>query len=608
MAPNPQGELPSSSDSTAAATTPAGPSSAAPASSRRSPSSRYVVRDTDAGRHLTCLAAQNIAVRIERGQTVTAAAAKRAAEGTIFLDGAAQGAPFMEVKGRVFNLDHHEGCVRAFTLATCEQAMVMVRKGLDLNAGEWTIHANEPDLDTVLAIWILLNHVQINADDPTTRQAIMPLVRLEGVIDAHGLGMVELCAFPDDFLAEVTSALELVHSHELELKQHGQWASTDFLTYTAEVLSAVDRLVYSPDRLEELSAVEELARISIADDQLAIVCRSEAGIYEVEQALAEQHKDRVGLIVLQKDATTYTLRQVHPFLPVSLDAIYDRLNLIDPAVRGSNRWGGSSDIGGSPRATGTRLASRAIVSITRWTYGGAPLWRRLAAIGLGLLPVVVLAAAAWGAIRLIRWDADPESQLGRAGITMAHLASRPWFAASVLTVAILAYAAHALRNRRLYGAQAPTGLSWLALAPVAAVAGAAGGAWLAPEALGRGASALLAGLPLAVAAELLLRGVAHGRLAGAFSAPLGRLSWPPSLPTSITAALYALLTALAVVPALLPLGGLAAAWRIGSVLLAALVLGTICGMARERSESILGPVLLHALAVVVAASVALVGA
>ena len=67
----------------------------------------------------------------------------------------------MDHERQVYNFDHHEGCVRAFTLASCEQTLVMYMKGLDLQGREWNIFANEPDLDTILAIWILLNHSRI---------------------------------------------------------------------------------------------------------------------------------------------------------------------------------------------------------------------------------------------------------------------------------------------------------------------------------------------------------------------------------------------------------------------------------------------------------------
>jgi hypothetical protein len=66
-------------------------------------------------------------VRIKRGFCLTASAAQSAAPGSIFLDGAAQAGPFMDTRREVYNLDHHEGCVRPFTLATCEQALVLVR-------------------------------------------------------------------------------------------------------------------------------------------------------------------------------------------------------------------------------------------------------------------------------------------------------------------------------------------------------------------------------------------------------------------------------------------------------------------------------------------------
>ena len=58
---------------------------------------------------------------------------EQANKGTIFLDGAAKGEPFMDASRGIYNLDHHEGCVRSFTLSTCEQAMILIRKGLDLD-------------------------------------------------------------------------------------------------------------------------------------------------------------------------------------------------------------------------------------------------------------------------------------------------------------------------------------------------------------------------------------------------------------------------------------------------------------------------------------------
>ena len=195
---------------------------------------RYTVRDDRDGRCLRCVEAPNISVRLERGLSVPAASARRAPEGTIYLDGAAQGEPFLDAERRIYNLDHHEGCVRSFTVATCEQAMTLLLRGLDLRSAEWTIYANEPDFDTVLAIWLLLNHLRIVSKDGELRKRLLPLVRLEGVIDTHGLELVELTGFPEDLLRETLATLNRLRAHELELKRDGAWGSADLLQFTAE--------------------------------------------------------------------------------------------------------------------------------------------------------------------------------------------------------------------------------------------------------------------------------------------------------------------------------------------------------------------------------------
>ena len=148
---------------------------------------RYSVKELEEGKVLSCLEAPNISVRIERGKSVSGANARKAGERTIFLDGAAQSEPFMDHERQVYNLDHHDGVERSFTLATCEQALVLVRKGLNLSDKKWTIWANDPDLDTVLAVWILLNHMHLRKGDAPVYRAIVPLIRVEGIIDGLGL-------------------------------------------------------------------------------------------------------------------------------------------------------------------------------------------------------------------------------------------------------------------------------------------------------------------------------------------------------------------------------------------------------------------------------------
>jgi len=353
---------------------------------------RYQVKEDDDGRYLTCLEASNISVRIDRGLSVSASSARKYPKGTIFLDGAAKGEPFIDSSRGVYNLDHHEGCVRSFTLSTCEQAMIVIRKGLDLDGDRWMVWANDPDLDTVLAIWLLLNHRRINENGSAVRKKIMPIVRLQGVIDAHGFELKELTAFPDNLQEAALTVINGLRSEEVELKKENRWGDTDFLDFTVASLQKLDELVYTPHDFEEGHPVEELAREGILPQRIAVACRSEAGIYEVEEQLRDLHGDRLGLVILEKEPGTYTLRQVDPFLPTNLEALYDRLNLLDPEAVGEARWGGSNEIGGSPRGGKTGLSLREIMFITRWVYQPPSSGRRLAAVAIGVAAAVATLA------------------------------------------------------------------------------------------------------------------------------------------------------------------------------------------------------------------------
>ena len=59
----------------------------------------------------------------------------------------------------------------------------MVLKGLELDRGDWTVYANEPDLDTLFAIWVLLNHRRVKQLTPDQRDSILPLLHLDSYRD-----------------------------------------------------------------------------------------------------------------------------------------------------------------------------------------------------------------------------------------------------------------------------------------------------------------------------------------------------------------------------------------------------------------------------------------
>ena len=561
---------------------------------------RYLVKEDEKGKYLSCLEAPELKVRIDTAMAVTANAARMGAEGTIYLDGAAQGEPFLDLEKRIYNLDHHEGCVRPFTLATCEQALVLMVRGLDMREKPWQVYANEPDLDALMAIWVLLNSMHLHGESSSIREAVVPLVRLEGVIDSHGLEMAELTGFPPELLEETHRRLNRLHETEKALKETGQWDEMDPLDYVSSQLQTLDRMIYPADYFEAFRGIEELAKVELIDSRIAVVCRCDCGIYELEKELKRLYGRRLGVIGLEKGGGCYTLRQVDPFLPVNLKTAYQKLNVLDPAVEGSgsaDRWGGSGEIGGSPRKSGTALSPVDIADALRLAYRRPSAWDRIKSVALAMGASAAPMVAGWFVI----WG------LSRGEVAPARLLieNAVLFLATALTVALMGFLVFGRRGRyRLYGFQWPEGYRWTLVMPAVVLAAIAGGAWLfwpisfagfLPGPRGLESWLTLIGFPLL--AEVLFRGLAHGIMVETFSVQHSAGRWFLSWPVAISALLYALWT-LPFLPFTLA-GNL---WPLASFLsvpLGAAVLGVSLGIARERSGGLLAPLVLHYMAVLV---------
>jgi membrane protease YdiL (CAAX protease family) len=560
-----------------------------PADARPDLPDRYrIARDAD-GTIVTCSEAPTVTVRIRPGVTVTAAAARSATPGSIFLDGAAHGAPFLDAKREVYNLDHHEGCIRAFTLATCEQAMVLLRKGLDLRRRDWTVYANDGDLDTVIAIWVLLNHIRLNDRDAGARTRVMPLVRLQGVIDAQGLELRELSALPPEALAEAHTWIDELRACELALKERGRWHGRDLGEHVADRLRAIDRLVYQAHHFAGLQEIEELARAEISDGSVAVVCRAKTGIYEVERELRRLYGKRLGVVVLETRAGTYSLRQTDLHLPATLETVYAHLNLLDPACMGraaANRWGGSAEIGGSPRATGTQVTPAQIAEVCRRAFRPPGVLRRTCRAAAAVVGSVAIVLAALAGVLV---GQPPEAVAGVPRVLGAQFPLLLLFFSGALLLL------RALRAPGVYGFRRPAGFEWCRLLPVFMIGAAAGGAWIPTQ----GSSGVpgwldaLNPLILPLAAEVLFRGLVQGSLITSFAIQESGGRWFLSWPAAISAVLYAAWGAALRHPAIAVAEPIAAAAHPAIGVLGGLMFGVAAGLARERSGSVVPAIVVH---------------
>ncbi|WCL50297.1 CPBP family intramembrane glutamic endopeptidase [Leptospira sp. GIMC2001] len=569
---------------------------------------RYSIKKSSEGSHIICLESPNLSVRIEKGKVFSENSGRKANDRTIFLDGACDAAPFIDVKRQVYNLDHHTGVVRSFTLSTCEQAAILVMKGLDLTEKNWNIWANDPDLDTVLAIWVLLNHVHLNDEDYSTISEILPILRLEGLIDGIGLELNHFTAFPKKLQEETNAKIEILRKKEIAVKKSGKWEESDFIEYTIQVLKKIDELVYHPEDFKDFKGLDELARVELDDKNSAVVYRADMGIYEIEQHLNKMYGKNPGLIVLQKRDGHYTLRKSDIFTPLDMNLIYDRLNLYDKNVSGKipkNRWGGAGDIGGSPRTTGTYLNPSEIADIIRESFYKPNFLEKLVRISWTTFLGVGLAILGW--ICLGFWKFSDAF-----GFWILESFGLPLEIYTVVTVLYTTTLFFAIGRKIpwFYGMRIPAGNDWWLFFPITFLGALMGGAWIPLIGIVDavpGISNILMLLSLPIAVEVLFRGIIHGQLVRMFRIQKSGGEWFVSTPVIISAMIYALAVVLSPVHFTFPIESFLGDFAWVSQMLGGFVFGLSAGLCRERSESIIPVVGFHFACILLVSLIQFVG-
>lgn len=561
---------------------------------------RYIIKDSNDGRILTCLETPNIAVHIEAGLTISASAARKSAPGAIYLDGAAQSEPFMDHEKQIYNFDHHEGCLRPFTLSTCEQVLVMIFKGLDLRGRDWKVFANEPDLDTILAIWLIFNHMRIQKKESGRLQFLYALVRLEGIIDSHGLEMTGFSGLPPELVKKTKKVIDWLRAEEIDLKKNAIWEEIDRLEHTALILQKIDRIIYRSNDLADYKELTELSRTELGGGRVAVVVEADLGIYELEPYLQRVYGESIGLVILKKGEGYYTLRRLDPFMPGDLNDVYRILNYIDPVVRcrtNSHQWGGSGDIGGSPRGIATKLSPAEIVQACRDAFFNPSPATYMMHFIYALMAVIAITGSA------VISDYYLSTAPWLSKIPAAGLVSKTYFSFFGAIVLFTAAVIFLISRRRLwrFAIGVPHGKDWWICLPVVILAAMANGVYFPKSALhllNFSETAVYVFIAIPLASELLFRGLAYGILAGDTSVQSCNNPWSFSYAAVAAAILYAgFITCLTFLPEMTK--GVLQTKIVAETAFAALAFGLANGIVRERSQSILPAVAFHLIALAV---------
>lgn len=265
---------------------------------------------------------------------------------TIALDGACPG-PRIDPEGRRYSFDHHGGCVRLATAATCQQVLDALLLGFDPTG--FTTLLNDVDGDSVLSVWLLQNAHRWRA--PDERERVRPLVAAVSGSDAHGP------AFPTPFPGHARHfflvVLEPLRRARRPWPKERATELLDACLANLEVWWTAG-LVPSPPPMP----VFESPRLECHGSWVL----ADAGEVRPESRVAgapwlyEHGYDRVVLASrLPNDRYRYTLARRSDLVSgFPLDRLYATLNEVEAAARGvelasGQRWGGASSVGGSPR-------------------------------------------------------------------------------------------------------------------------------------------------------------------------------------------------------------------------------------------------------------------
>lgn len=532
--------------------------------------------------HVVCDEAPRVKVQVRRDYAFSLSEAKELGERVILLDGAGTFGPLLDNKRRLYNLDHHQECERTFTLATCEQALLMVTSGLDLGEGDWRVFANEPDLDTVLALWCLLNHVRLKDLRTEARDILYPLIRLEGAIDANGTELAEVCGLPKVVYEKARRSLGELLEREQGVKGGGDWQTLDLEAYTTEMLGAIDRVVYSVEDFRGYASIDEVhGHVEIGERSVAVLCRDDSGIYAVEKLLKERWGEQLGVIALEHESGHYTLRRASTLSDVDLNDAYSLLNQLDRHVDGrppSKRWGGSESIGGSPRQGGSAFGPSELLRVLGQAFEPINRWQRFRTSMQSTWLVALLVGLGVAA------GAEVLPRLGQAAAAAAG-------AATLLLGSALASRSASKHRMWFYGWRRPGGTRWLLPAAFAALlAVPLRGLFPAPEAFTPGGVAIaLGGIALLVLAiEACFRGLVHGLLLRHARLPAPEDRAHITYPAAVSALLYAIVVTGLCLPAIWsdfqPL--LPPVEETLLVFLAAFAGGLLLARVRERSLSL----------------------
>ena len=239
---------------------------------------------------------------------------EQAQDGSIYLDGAYR-SPYINMSRRVVSFDHHEGCVRAFTMATCQQVRNNLELGFPLHLFD-RIVINDIDADTVLSCWLLLNPSRVK------EPKVVDLVEKVGWVDAHYMATRE--------------------PHELHMTINGnrQDPNKNCVENLIKFMGFIDQYL-SGDFVPTIQKYPDVRVLGVSA-QGDVVFDKVAPLLDAYQVAPIV----VGCVPGAEDTIGYIIGKASEWVQCDMFKVREICQSLEPGGDSDRNWGGSSTVGG----------------------------------------------------------------------------------------------------------------------------------------------------------------------------------------------------------------------------------------------------------------------
>lgn len=234
---------------------------------------------------------------------------------TVYVDGVVQG-PVVDNEKKSFSFDHHAGCVRFCTLASCQQILLALELGWDSRGLE--VFCNDLDADTVVSVWLILHPERVQ------ESRVRELVQAIGFVDCHGPAVPGHEVHPLHFaLSPRRGVPQTIEMLEQFLLQLDRWFENGEVPASREERKAPAFGLTSDGELRDLGEVADFREVYGAGCVVGVVA-----------------------VPGPEGTFGYTIGKVSDFVSYDLQGFLARCNELESG------WGGGSTIGGAPRKEG----------------------------------------------------------------------------------------------------------------------------------------------------------------------------------------------------------------------------------------------------------------